>query len=118
MEGDRKITLLEPGAATQDSYGQVIAGDPVEHIAWAIRRDRGGSEGLQADTRVGEWNTRFDVRMPGLEDIGHTWSLIDERGREYDIQPLSSAAAVSFSTVFLPVAMVVYSIVFNWQAIA
>ncbi len=91
MEGDRKITLLESGPETQDQYGQVTHGEPVRHTGWAIRRDRGGSEGLQADTEVGNWNSRFQVRMLGLETLDHTWTLIDERGREFDIEAISQA---------------------------
>ena len=90
MEGDRKITLLEPGPEIVDPLsGQRKPGPAIPRVAWAIRRDRGGSEGLQADTRIGEWQTRFEVRMDGLSNLGHTWSLTDERGREYDIEAVS-----------------------------
>ena len=92
MEGDRPITLFEPNpTGEEDSYGEPIFGEPIEHLAFAIRRDRGGSEGLQADTQVGEWNTRFEVRMEGLADIKATWALRDERGRDCDIEAIAEA---------------------------
>ena len=59
MEGDRRIQLLQPGPVGLNEYGEEIASEPVGHIVWARRLDRGGDEGLQADTRVGEWNTRI-----------------------------------------------------------
>ena len=89
MEGDRKVTLFEPTKPTKDSYGQPIEGAPIEHIAWAVRRDRGGSEGLQADTQVGEWQTVFRVRRDGLEKIGQSWSVTDDDGTEWDIERVS-----------------------------
>lgn len=89
MEGDRRVVLLEPGPTTPDDYGQVIAGEPVRHVVWAIRRDRGGSEGLQADTQVGEWQTEFRVRREGIEHVSHKWSIEDEQGRAWDIESVA-----------------------------
>ena len=76
MEGNRKITLIEPGDP------------PVSHSAWAQRVDRGGGEAVQAETQVGNWTIRWRVRQPGLSDLDHTWDLIDERGQTHDIESL------------------------------
>ena len=92
MEGDRRVVLMEP-AAGKNVGGQLRQGAPVEHVVWALRRDRGGGEGVQADTRVGEWQTRFEVRALGLAALDHTWWLIDERGRKYDIEAVAEAPA-------------------------
>ena len=85
MEGTRRLTLLEPGAPTRDTYGQVIPGSPIRHTAWATRSDRGGSEGLQADTQVGQWETVFRIRQIGA-NVSHKWSVEDERGVIWDIE--------------------------------
>ena len=77
MEGNRKIELHEPGDP------------PVIHDnIWATRQDRGGSEGVQAETQVGNWTIRWRVRQVGLADLDHTWNLLDERGQLHDIEAL------------------------------
>ena len=85
---DREITLLEPGPLTRDEYGQEIPGASIEHLAWATRRDRGGSEGLTADTQIGNWQTRFRVRVDGLA-ITNDWDVRDEAGRLWDIESVN-----------------------------
>ena len=89
MEGDRRIILLEPGPTTQDDYGQVRPGPPIPHVVWATRRDRGGREGLQADTQVGEWQAVFKIRRAAGGDVNQKWSIEDERGRTWDIEFVS-----------------------------
>ena len=89
MEGSIRLVLLEPGPETRDQYGQVFPGVPIQHIAWATRSDRGGSEGLQADTQVGQWETVFRVRQIGLATVSHKWSVEDERGVIWDIERVS-----------------------------
>ncbi len=87
---DRRIVLLEPGPETTNTRtGQRVKGKPIEHPVWAHRRDRGGSEGLQADTQVGEWKRRYEVRKPGLKSLNHTWTVIGEDGRLFDIEAVS-----------------------------
>ena len=76
MEGTRKIDLIQPGDP------------PVSHPAWAHRVDRGGGELVQAETQVGNWTIRWRVRQIGLEDLDHTWNLIDERGQTHDLESL------------------------------
>ena len=87
MEGDRRITLREPGATTENSYGETVAGPFIEHFRWASRRDRGISEGVgvEAATVVGEWDTVFRVRQVGIEHITQGWGLVDDRGIAWDI---------------------------------
>ena len=94
MEGDRRIQLLEPGPVVADGYGEEIPSDPVPYIVWARRSDRGGTEGLQSSTQVGEWDTRFEIRQePRLNLVGNwkSWSVVDEYSREYDIETVSEA---------------------------
>ncbi|WP_425152896.1 phage head completion protein [Candidatus Palauibacter sp.] len=88
MEGDRRLVLLEPGQPTQDEYSEVD-GPPIEHVAWALRMDRGGREGVIADTMVGEWHTRFRVRRDGIESLDHRWEVRDEDGRIWDIEAVN-----------------------------
>ncbi len=88
MEGDRRLVLHEPTPG-QNVGGQIVPGTPIDHVVWAIRRDRGGGEGLQADTHVGEWNSRYELRGEGLEDIDHTWTITDEKRRKLDIEAIS-----------------------------
>ena len=76
MEGNRRITLIEPGEP------------PVSHRAWAARNDRGGGETVQAETQVGNWTIRWRVRQEGLADLDHTWNLVDERSQRHDIESL------------------------------
>ena len=95
MEGDRKVVLLEPGPETKVGPGQYGDAEKIAHAAWAIRHDRGGSERLRADTRVGEWNTRFEVRKrPEIAQIEPTWELIDERGRKHDIEAVAEPPGI------------------------
>ena len=76
MEGDRLVTLIEPGDP------------PVSHSAWAVRTDRGGNEVVAAETQVGNWAIRWRVRQIGLEDLDHTWQLLDEFQQEHDVESL------------------------------
>ena len=90
MEGDRRITLLEPAEPTRDKYGDVIdEGVPVRHVVWATRRDRGSGEDENANTLVGEWQTVFRVRREGIENVGHKWLAEDERGTKWNIERVS-----------------------------
>ena len=91
MEGDRLIRLLEPGNDVQDEYGQMVQGPPISHERYAIRKDRRGLEGVKADTQVGEWDTRFEIRYIGLEALTQKWEIIDEYSREYDIESVREA---------------------------
>ena len=93
MEGDRKITLLEPAELAPNEYGEVLPGEPIEHVAWAVRRDRGGGESLTADTTVGAWETSFRARRSGLEHISQTWALKDDGGAVWDIERISEVPA-------------------------
>ena len=87
---DRRIVLLEPGAETQSERGAPIQGPRVSHEVWAARIDRGGGERLSASTVTGSWQTRFTVRWSALiRGITHTWGLIDEMGRDYDIESVA-----------------------------
>ena len=91
MEGSLLVSLFEPVAPTQNNYGEPIPGPPIRHKVWAVRLDRGGGESLQADTQVGEWKTRFQVRQIGLERMAHSWTLKDDFDRDYDIEAVSEA---------------------------
>ena len=93
MEGNLKIALLDPGPpAQEDVYGSRVDTVPTEHVVYAKRRDRGGGETLQADTLVGLWNTRFEIRRESrIESVDTSWSLRDERGRIYDIETINNA---------------------------
>ena len=96
MEGDRRITLLEPVEPTRDEYGGVIdEGVPVRHVVWATRRDRGDAEDENANTLAGEWQTVFRVRREGIEDVNHKWSVKDERGTRWNIERVSEVPAPS-----------------------
>ena len=77
MEGDRLVTLREPGEP------------PVSHEnIWALRSDRGGGEVVSAETQVGIWSIRWRVRQAGLSDLDHTWDLVDDFGQVHDIESL------------------------------
>ena len=86
---DRRITLLEPGA-TSKSGGQVVHAQAIRHRRWASRLERGGGESERASTVIGSWQTRFVVRQSEqIRSIDHTWNLIDDRGREFDIETVN-----------------------------
>ena len=83
---DRRIALLEPGAATKNELGESVPGDPVEHPRWAARRDITGRERLRAGTEFTEQRTRFVIRWDSKVRPG--WRLRDEYGREHEIEGL------------------------------
>ena len=113
MEGNLKIELLDPVRPIQEGvYGSQIdttapfdiavgwsddatpqpaeLTTPTVHVVYAKRRERGGSETLRADTQVGLWKTRFEIRRESRIDLLDTsWALRDERGRLYDIEAIN-----------------------------
>ena len=91
MEGDELITLMEPQDLTSDDLGQVTPSSYQDHPIWAKRSDRAGKETESGATEYGNWDTRFQVRRDGLNDMDETWLLVDERGRNYDIQAVIEA---------------------------
>ena len=91
MEGTERITLLKPQVSKQDEVGQ-----PQkiyrEVQVYARRQDRGGRESIYSDTRAGQWQTRFEIRLtPSLEAISEEWGLVDRDKLEYDIEGVSFA---------------------------
>ncbi len=88
MEGDRLITLVEPGQTETDRYGAEYKIDGVEHQIWARRFDRGGFGGRKHEVGIEyeQWTVRFEVRFAGLQDLNVKWKLIDERGVRHDIE--------------------------------
>ena len=95
MEGNRRITLFKPAEVEGDPegpYGDRPAADPTEYIRFVERHDRTGRESLTQGAVIGEWNTRFRVRTLGLQDITSKWWIVDEDGREYDIESISEDA--------------------------
>ena len=89
MEGDRRITLREPTPQTTNEIGEWVDGDPIDHAAWATRADRGGREGIAAETLVGEWAASFRVRRDGVERVNQSWTVTDDAGVEWDIERVS-----------------------------
>ena len=88
MEGDRRITLMQP-VRTTNELGEDIIDDFVEYVVWAGRTDRRGDVGIEADTFVGEWPTRFQIRQDPRFDLTLDWSgwqVRDELGRTCDVQ--------------------------------
>ena len=93
MEGDRYLQIYEPGPpGPPDEYGQSVDLPPILHEAWGTRRDRGGREIETDDTQVGEWTVSFQVRVEGLEGIGHTWWIVDEDGTVWDLERIGEVA--------------------------
>ena len=76
VEGRNRIVLIEPGMKVQDEYGDVSS-TPIKHRLSALRTDRGGRRGVEADTTVGEWEREYEVRNAGLSDISTRWFLQD-----------------------------------------
>lgn len=92
MEGDRRITLLRPGASHRTSSGDLVQGEPIAKTYYAVKRERAGSEGTLADTSIGEWQARFEVRwQASTKDITPEWRLVTDNGREYDIESVVEA---------------------------
>ena len=76
MEGNRPVTLVEPDGTSHEGV-------------WAVRVDRGGGESVQADTQVGNWTIRWRVRQVGLENLDHTWNLVDgQTSQLHDIEAI------------------------------
>lgn len=90
MEGDRKLILHRPGPVLVSASGEEVTGDSIDYVVWARRIDRGGSESLQADTQIGTWQSRFEIRrVDRWKDVDASWSLTDENGRVYDIESVA-----------------------------
>ena len=64
MEGDTRIELHPTRPAQRHGSGNVRVAYDTPFVAWAVRRDRGGSVQLFADLRAGGWDTRFEIRTP------------------------------------------------------
>ncbi len=92
-EGDRLITLIRPGEVTGRSpSGSEILGAATEFRIWAVRQDRGGTEGVRAETLIGSWQVRFEIRwQESIKAVSPSWQLIDEYGREHDIEAVNEA---------------------------
>ena len=105
MAGTERLYLYQPPNAPKtnllgEQYDRLTrtinAGEqpafPGEKVTtrWTIRayrQDRGGREALIGDARIGEWGTRFEIRMtPGISYIDERWWIEDHWGREYDIE--------------------------------
>ena len=113
MEGTEKIILRQPPSEIpKDRYGQndtdnirIVRSDSdgfdgrvtnafTDWIIYAIRRDRGGREAIIAESRGGNWGSRFEVRKTSaLADLNEDWMIIDAREYEYDIEAVDQAAA-------------------------
>ena len=89
MEGDRVITLMEPGPPVINEYGERVAGATIDRRRWVLRRDRGGRDEVDTDTVIGEWSTVFRVRMAGVEHMTQAWTVLDERGVTWDIERIA-----------------------------
>ena len=87
MEGNRRITLLEPALTGEtDAAGARLCGPPIQHVVYAVRQpDPGGSLGGDAyvaeSVRGGEWPRRYTIREGSVEGRPtEDWGLIDEDG--------------------------------------
>ena len=89
-EGTHKIILTRPRQGVQDDRGQLVIPEPSASdifTVYARRQDRGGRETIYADTRSGNWSTRFEIRRtPKLDRLNSDWDLADTFGRDYDIE--------------------------------
>ena len=80
------------GCINVDFPGTVLSfrRNPARYTDWTIyarRNDRGGREGIFADTMAGNWTTRFDTtRFAAIDSLDENWSIIDVDGREWDIE--------------------------------
>ena len=94
---DAPIKRACSATVTTDCVNVDVAGtvasfrrNPARYTDWAIyarRNDRGGREGLFADTMAGNWQTRFDTtRFAAIDGLNEDWSITDIDGREWDIE--------------------------------
>ena len=65
MEGTRPVTLIEPD------------GRRVTKVSGPHVRIAAAANPWQAETQVGSWTIRWRVRQVGLENLDHTWNLVD-----------------------------------------
>ncbi len=84
---DRRITLLEPRLRRNPKTGESVRLEPVEHRAWAARRDFTGREKLQAGVEFSADRARFVVRW--RDGLQTDWRLRDENGEAYAIDGLA-----------------------------
>lgn len=92
-EGDRLITLIEPGPPVTDSFGDVRRPEAARHQVYARAMFGMRREGMTTGVVSGPEPVRWTVReRPALAGLDATWSLIDDGGRPHDItsvQPVS-----------------------------
>ena len=97
MEGRVRIVLIEPGAESQDSFGEVSS-VPVEHRIGALRTDGGGGIGGAAD----DWEREYEVRSVGLSPDTR-WLLqdIDDGGRFFTVDRRHRVSAGAWRANFV-----------------
>ena len=85
MEGNIKVILRQPGTDTVGSLGEIVEGDPIEHVAWARKTPISDTEAvLFGDIKTAIESIRYRIRSVGFENIDNSWTLI-ENGQEYNI---------------------------------
>ena len=87
-EGNRKITLYEPGeSAGVNEFGQEQRDVATPHVVWATRRDRGGRQRLEQDIELATWTTSFRFRWSRkLAAMTSRWWIVDDAGRGWRIE--------------------------------
>ena len=89
LEGNHRVTFLEPTTPTRDALNQAVPGEPTRHAVWARRRDTRGRERELGGVDVigGKWPAIFSVRNNGgLKRLTETWQIEDDRGELWDVE--------------------------------
>lgn len=72
------MILFQPGPPRTNEEGELIQGLPIAHTVWANRRDRGGSEAVEADTQIGSWQTSYRIRwLPSIQLLSNEWWIFE-----------------------------------------
>ena len=90
MEGNRRITLLEPQpTGERDRNNQRIYGPPLPHPVWALREDKpSAGEGLVGPAvEGGAWEVRYTIRVESVpRKPTEDWSVVDEDGMTLQLE--------------------------------
>ena len=87
---DREIKVFPPQkeeGKQRDALQQRRLATPKPINIWAYRMDRGGQDNEYADTRQGEWESRFETPWsPVIANMDSTWTLTDDEENDYEIE--------------------------------
>lgn len=82
---DRRVTIIRPGPATTDQWGEAIAGTPARTTRWASVKPAPGTERFQSGEAAASATWRFIFRWSN-DLVRVTDTLETDDGRTWDVK--------------------------------